>query len=389
MIDESVIRARLDSLGNLVTEAEEGNTKKWKDVWAEIKQIGPMFKECRFPTPGDRQAAWDRFQSIVANVKLSQEKAKQEAEERRRESEQQLAHLRGLIDSLNSLADAAEGNRDKWKEVWSEIKTIGILFKETRFPTPKDRQDAWKQYQSIIARVKASRQNAQEAIEKRVNQSEHHLSQLRSYAWSATPSPESADAIIAICTGGLSLLIEAGLQAILGPFDERKFELQRCSEALREGWAYLSKYKSEMLANHKKEGFDVLKSAEDSLNTAWDTWKSARQNALDQYHAEKREAWEARQAEKRERLAKREAWEEKVRENISNLQARLERLEDVLERRRSHLSELESNRNSAWSDSYRDRVEGWIDEERERIADIESKIDQIKGWIVEAEAKLR
>ncbi|MEW6419337.1 MAG: hypothetical protein AB1480_14695 [Nitrospirota bacterium] len=46
-------------------------------------------------------------------------------------------------------------------------------------------------------------------------------------------------------------------------------------------------------------------------------------------------------------------------------------------------------RSSAWSDSYRERVDGWISDERERIAEIERKIDQIKGWISDMTAKLR
>ena len=57
--------------------------------------------------------------------------------------------------------------------------------------------------------------------------------------------------------------------------------------------------------------------------------------------------------------------------------------------RRSHLSELEDKRSSAWSDDFRDRVDGWISEEESRIADIESKMDQIRTWIAEARAKFQ
>lgn len=388
MRDGAELHAMIQSLAGLVDEAESGNRNKWKDVWTEIKSIGQAFKDVRFPTPGDRQTAWERFQSIVASVKASQQKAKEEAEERRRGSEQQLAQLRGLIDTLNALADAAEGNKEKRLEFWSQVKSIDQLFKESRFPTPKDRQDSWKEFQAIIARVKAAQQQAKEAFDKRLSQSEYHLSQLRSFADRATPSSELADVIIALCTGGLSVVLKAGLEALLGPFDERKMELQRCEEARREGWAYLTKNKAEMLKTHKDEAFEALKKAEDSLRTAWDTWKSAKKDALDQFHAEKRATWEARQAEKQERLAKREAWEERVREQISNLQDRLERLEGVLAHKRSHISELEDKRSEATSDSYRDRVEGWIDEEREKIAGIESQMDQIKGWIAEKIAKL-
>ena len=208
------------------------------------------------------------------------------------------------------------------------------------------------------------------------------MEQIRSYAWKATPSSESADAILAIATGGLSVLIKAGIEAILGPFDERKLELQRCSESLKEGWAYLSQNKGEMLGKHKKEAFDALSSASDSLGRAWDMWKKGREQAIEHYRSQKRAAWEARQA-------KREAWETQMRENISKLEDRLDRLDSALDRRRSNLSRLEDMRDSARSDSYRERVDGWIDEEHERIAEIERKIDQIKGWISDMQAKLR
>jgi chromosome segregation ATPase len=78
-----------------------------------------------------------------------------------------------------------------------------------------------------------------------------------------------------------------------------------------------------------------------------------------------------------------------MRENISKLEDRLDRLESALDHRKNNLSKLEDMRDSAWSDSFRDRVEEWIDEENARISDIESKIDQIKGWISDIEAKLR
>jgi hypothetical protein len=123
------------------------------------------------------------------------------------------------------------------------------------------------------------------------------------------------DVILAIATGGLSAVIEAGFDALLGPFDEQKYELQRYSQAMKEGWAYLSEHKGEMLGKHKQQAFAVLNSAKESLDSAWERWKEGKQQALDQYHAEKRAAWEERQA-------KREAWESHMNEHISNLEDR-------------------------------------------------------------------
>jgi len=292
------------------------------------------------------------------------------------------SEIQALLDSLEALVDEAKGKRGKWKDVWREIKNTGQAFKESWFPTAKDRQVAWNRFQSIVAKVKASQERARREFEERLRESERHLKQIRSYAWRATPSSEFADVILAIATGGLSVLIKTGIEAILGPFDERKLELQKCSEALKEGWSYLSQNKGEMLGKHKKEAFDVLSRASDALGRAWDVWKTGREQALEHYRSQKRAAWEARQA-------KREAWESRMRENLSKLEDRLDRLESALDRRRKNLSKLEDMRDSARSDSFTERVEGWIADEHDRIAEIERKIDQVKGWISETEAKLR
>ncbi|WP_214019306.1 hypothetical protein [Methanoculleus sp.] len=144
-----------------------------------------------------------------------------------------------------------------------------------------------------------------------------------------------------------------------------------------------------MSGRDKQEAFESLTRASEGLNAAWDEWKRARSAAIERYHAEKQAAWEARQARRQEAIARREAWEERTRENIANLTDRLDSLESALDRRQRNLFKLEGMRDSAWSDSYRDRVDGWIDEENERISDIQSTIDRIKGWIGDAEAKLR
>jgi conjugal transfer/entry exclusion protein len=290
--------------------------------------------------------------------------------------------IEALLDSLETLVDEAEGTKGKWKDVWSEIKNIGQAFKDSMFPTAQDRQAAWTRFQSIIAKVKAGQERAKEIVEARVRESKSHLEQILSYAERAAPSSGSGDAVLAVFTGGLSILIEEGIGAILGPFDDRKFELLKCNEAMKEGWAYLSKNKAAMFGDHKQEAYDALKSASDRLTAAWDMWRSERQGAIDQFHAEKQAAWEARQA-------KREAWEIRMRDNISQLEDRIDRLESALDHRQSNLSKLEDMRDSTWSDSYRDRVDDWISDEHERIADIEKKIDQIKGWISDTEMKLR
>ncbi len=299
------------------------------------------------------------------------------------------SEIESLIDSLDALVRQAEGGSNKWKEVWNEIRSLGRAFKESQFPSNKDRQAAWKRYHSIVARVKAGQERARAEFAERIRSSEYHLAQVRSYASSAAPDSGLGDVILAICTGGLSAVLEAGLDALLGPFDQQKYELQRYSQALREGRAYFSQHKGEMLGKHKQQAIAALNSAKEALDTAWGTWRTARQQGFERYHAERKSAREVRHAKLEARQAKREAWEARARENISKLESRIDRLEGVLEHKRSHLSELEEKSRFRWSDDYRDRVDVWIGEEQSKIADIESQLERLRSWLEEARAKLR
>lgn len=53
-----------------------------------------------------------------------------------------------------------------------------------------------------------------------------------------------------------------------------------------------------------------------------------------------------------------------MRENISKLEIRLDRLERAMDRSQCNQSKLKNMRDSAWSDSFRDRVAEWINKEK-------------------------
>ncbi|WP_214041716.1 hypothetical protein [Methanoculleus sp.] len=95
MTDGSEIKGLLDSLERLIGEAERCN-RTWKEVWNEIKSINQAFKGSKFPTVRERQAAWDRFQAIIAEVKASQERAKEEFAARVSESNSHLSEILSL-----------------------------------------------------------------------------------------------------------------------------------------------------------------------------------------------------------------------------------------------------------------------------------------------------
>ncbi|MCF8034783.1 MAG: hypothetical protein K9K66_14080 [Desulfarculaceae bacterium] len=164
------------------------------------------------------------------------------------------------------------------------------------------------------------------------------------------------------------------LSAIMGPFDERKRDLQAASDQMKKGWGMLSEYKNKMFGQDKQQAYQALLNAQDNLNSKWDDYKRARKKAFEQHQRE----WEN----------KHRAWEERVRKNIDKLEERRSRLEGVLEHKKSHLRELHRKLDDAWSDDFRDRVSGWIDEEESSVQDIMDKLSQTEARIIHTASPL-
>ncbi|MCX5991192.1 MAG: hypothetical protein NTZ04_02505 [Chloroflexi bacterium] len=282
-----------------------------------------------------------------------------------------------LIDLLESEAEEIEPLRTRWKPLWNSIRTIGAAFRETRYPTREEKDQAWHRFQSLVERVKQEQNSERTQRENLENTSDRWKDEIMVLASEATPPSSFEESVYAVTFGIVETAVKGAVNALLpGPeIDETKDMLLHCSGKLREGWNLLSEHKVEMLGRHKKEAFDALSDAQAKLDAAWERWREA-----------KGRAWEAFREQKRQG---REAFEDRVRANIEKLQERLDKLSGVLHHKESHLDELRDKQASAWSDDFRDRVGGWIDEEESAIQDIGAKIDQIEEWLEEERSKLR
>lgn len=67
----------INDLSNMFNDAVDGETG-WGEVWNLVREIGSSFKLVRYPSRGQHQEAWERFQKIVGEIK----RHKEEAEER-------------------------------------------------------------------------------------------------------------------------------------------------------------------------------------------------------------------------------------------------------------------------------------------------------------------
>jgi len=276
------------------------------------------------------------------------------------------------IDNLRSMLPSGlfSSSKPNWKSIWVQIKKISEGFKNVRFPTKEERETAWNEFQSLVDDVKQQQEKEHEEWNKKKSESERLRDRIIRQADNAKISSGLADIILTLATGGINLILDA----IMGPFDEKKSELQNASKQLQKGWEMLKEYKNDMLGRDKQEAFEALNNAKENLDAEWEEYKRERQKAFDNFI--------------REKERNRDSWRERVENNIRKLEDRRDRLNDVLSHKESHLDDLRDKLSDARSDDYRDRISGWISEEESNIDDIRDKLKNIEDWLYEERSKL-
>lgn len=282
--------------------------------------------------------------------------------------------LDALIDQLQAQTRQLDANRADWKGLWGRIKDASAAFKQVRYPSRDEQQRAWERFQGIVQEVKERQAVFFEQKKATRSQSEQHLSRITSLAERSKRDSGLGDLALLLATGGMSLAIQVGVDALLGKSDPEHQRLKERSSAMKAAWAYLSEHKAEMIVAHKNSAFALLQEIKESLDDDWQHWKDAKQ--------------QARGALDAQRQAKQEAWQISQRSFILRLEEALDKLEAARERRQEHLEALIDRYRSARSDEYRNKVESWIDEERGRISDIEAKISDVRGKLSDARLRL-
>lgn len=238
MADYQEVDANIKQLANLIPSGMfSSDDWDFKTIWTQIKETGNSFKGCRYPSKEEHEAAWNRFQSLVDQVKDKQSerqknfanRADQSAQIRDRlirQSESAVPSDSGLFDFVATIAtgglymvgkmalDAIMGEYDQQKEdlksassslksVWndfsSEKKNLlrddkDLVFKALSVSQDqlnaawesykRDRQHAYEQYQNERNELKAEKQARHEAwkdkTRARISKNEDWLDNLRS-----------------------------------------------------------------------------------------------------------------------------------------------------------------------------------------------------------------
>ncbi|HWQ90336.1 MAG TPA: hypothetical protein VN673_01600 [Clostridia bacterium] len=298
--------------------------------------------------------------------------------------------LSSLISRLHGMVDEESPQKGYWKQVWSLIKEISAGFKTTRFATKQEREEAWKRFQELVEEAKARGEADRVRIaeqetnwEKRKRESDHARSEILVKTHYTRPSTGIEQAIAAPILLPLQM-VDAILRNILGleDLDARKEELLSCSKTMRESWDLFNERKADLLPGDKAQLYKVLSDAQERLDAAWAAYKDE-SNRLFRL---KQEAWERR---KQERDEKHRLFVQRVTENISKLEGKLESATSALARHEARLEKLRDDLDNAWNDDFKERCSGWIEECEAKISDIQESVGRMTSWIDEERAKLR
>lgn len=394
------IEAAIDELAVQV----DGEATRWNEVWAAVRSITDAFRGARFDSRDARQAAWERFQGVVARLKERSSEERERAaghlseaariieraadavrggsrsvgqllgaarselkaargapkaeldaawnELKTLEAEWKAGHAEAArelderIEELSRSFDRARFGDGSWAEVWSEVRAIREAFKRVRYPSREARDDAWNGFQQLVDQIKADR-------DEREFRSERLAREIRNTA------PNLADGGI---VGGLASLGASVMT--FGLVDSSAEEdLRYQSGKLRDAWALFKEHKDDLLPKERSAVFAELKEAQKIIDAAW---------------AELREQREAKKA----------AWRERVEANLAKNREKLAELLEKEGRMAERASELEDQIASAWNDDWRERAEGWLEDLEEKLRSIREHIERVEGWIEEDEEKL-
>ena len=300
------------------------------------------------------------------------------------------SQLNALIDQLRDAVEETEPRKGYWSELWALARQIQAEFKGTRYPTNADRTEAWNRFNELRdnARQRSesnrARMEANESSwEKKTKASSQARSAVERKVYHTRPTTDFERALAAPILLPIQM-VDAILRNILGMEqpDEVKEDLLSCNKYMREAWDLFGRSKDALLPADKAQTYKSLSEAQARLDSAWAAWK----DQSNRIWRLKREQWEIR---KQERDEKHRLFVQRVTENITKLEGKLESATSALARHEARLEKLREDLDNAWSDSFKECCSEWIEECEKRISDIQESISRMDGWIDEERAKLR
>ena len=286
---------------------------------------------------------------------------------------------RSLLDRLTSRIESGPPTlwgdpREYYHESWRLIKEIGAGFKDTRYPTGGEKQQAWNSFQATVNVLKEQ----QAAHDKeRADRSREVRQALLVLADAGSPARFGLiEALFAGAEDAVGMVVDAGVWLLsLGfikpdPTDPQLKLLRNLSDNHKRAWAKFKEEQKHLIRADHQQVYERLQEVRGELDEAWGEFKRLGQENFE--HRQRR----------------REEWREKQTTFLAVLKSQEANQEAYLEKKESELISLRAKRDEARGDSYRERLEGWMDECQDKITNVEEDLKKLRAKITEVEAKL-
>ena len=348
------------------------------------------------------------------------------------------SQLDSKINSLDQRVGAWFTTKDGafWNETWALVKGINDSFKEVRYPTVAEKQEAWQRFQKVIEKIKAEQERQFAERQGRSGALTREIIGKGERAWPWHGG--FADAMWLVLGPGIAEKLVEGafyvVERMLGiedkrtPLQKRRDELKEKSQLIKETWEYFTHQKGNLLREDKDKCFKALQIIETELDKAWGQWKQ--ENDQDygnrqQLHAQREAVFERKRTEKRALISTAESlspderadverakglmgewksigfagknheealwesfqraldhfWERRKRGVLNKQVDRKEWLEESIEHDEGVLDKARADRESAWSDSFREKMD-------DKISSLETKIERKRESLKETKRRI-
>ena len=394
---------KLETFGNLIKELGSANYTS-KELWQRQKEIAENFKAAQFAAPELRDAAQEKFQQLINQLKEKENQLEAANEKFCEEAEELVAQMEQLFAKHT---DEAPLSKDEFAELRKLGNQAFEYFKLPRWSTKERRTTAWDKYSSIRNAVKDKEDElyakVREEKSKQISQSLEITEKLCVVVNACHPSVDINE-LLNYVNRFHQFLQEANLTELntvwhlIEKPEDVKYSLRCRNETLNDVRNFIANYKDYLTREHKGQIFANIDALKTDLKKAWETLKED-QEIKKKERDEKRLEWNKKQQDFLKMLegrlenqiaykAKQEGYLVSQHEFAKRFEDRIPQQKEYIEKLKEQLVDLEKKYATAWTDSFKTKVEEWMKEKKEKIENVEKDIEVLKEKIADINKKV-
>ncbi len=400
---------KLETFGNLIQELGTGNFTS-KELWQRQKEIAENFKAAQFETAELKEAANQKFQQLINQLKEKENQLEAANEKFCEEAELLIVQME---QSFAKHSNETPLSKDDFAELRKLSNQAFEYFKLPRWSTKDRRTNAWDKYSNIRNAIKDKEDElyakAREEKTKQISQSLEITEKLCVVVNACHPSVDINE-LLSFVNRFHQFLQESNLTELNTNWhlvekpEDVKYSLRCRTETLNDVRTFINNFRDYLTREHKGQIFANIDALKLDLNKAWEAHKEDQQKRQEEWEIKKKERdekrleWNKKQQDFLKMLegrlenqiaykAKQESYLQSQKEYAARFENRIPQQQDYIKKLVEQVIDLEKKYATAWTDSFKTKVEEWITEKKAKIASVEEDIEVLKGKIADINKK--